>query len=158
MRKYDDERDMILARSEIDPISGCWEWSGSRNPKGYGTAQFRGRGMNAHRVSYLAFMGPIGPGLCVCHVCDNPGCVNPEHLWLGTYKENWHDCRAKGRETSGERNGRSKLTHDDILRMRLMYALNPDRTQQVIASLFGVSRSCVCKIVNRKAWFKDVRP
>lgn len=80
---------------------GCWEWSGNTDGKGYGTLSNRnGRGFSpekAHRVSYEKHYGKIPNGMNVCHSCDNPECTNPEHLWIGTQKENMKDCGAKGR-------------------------------------------------------------
>ena len=78
---------------------GCWRWKGAKTVDGYGT--FGGGGLpftaRAHRVSWELFVGPIPEGAHVLHRCDNPGCVNPEHLWLGTAKDNSDDKYAKGR-------------------------------------------------------------
>ena len=81
---------------------GCWLWQGSRNNKGYGQLSKGGRSGGSvltHRYSWEIHNGPIPDGLCVCHRCDNPPCVNPEHLFLGTYKDNAVDRRDKGRNT-----------------------------------------------------------
>lgn len=77
--------------------SGCIEWIGGKDPNGYGRFSLSGKGDYAHRASYEIFKGPIPTGLCVCHKCDNPRCVNPDHLWLGTQTENIKDRDAKGR-------------------------------------------------------------
>lgn len=86
-------------------LSDCWHFCGARNEFGYGRMTFNGRLQVAHRLSYQAFVGPIPDGLSVLHRCDNPSCINPDHLWLGTYSDNRRDCVAKGRhnEPSGER-------------------------------------------------------
>jgi hypothetical protein len=80
---------------------GCWGWIGNTDGKGYGTLSNRkGNGFSpekAHRVSYEKFYGEIPKGMNVCHACDNPVCTNPQHLWIGTQKENMQDCGAKGR-------------------------------------------------------------
>jgi len=78
---------------------GCWLWIGNKNQRGYG--QLRegkvGYSWTAHRLSWMIYRGPILEGLCVPRTCDNPSCVNPKHLWLGTHKDNMRDCIAKGR-------------------------------------------------------------
>ncbi len=81
--------------SKVDKSGDCWLWRGSVNPQGYGTFSFGGKSRGAHRVSYLLSKGEIGDGLCVCHTCDNPPCVNPDHLWLGTQADNMRDMGSK---------------------------------------------------------------
>lgn len=78
-------------------LSDCWHFCGARNAFGYGRLTVNGRLQVAHRLSYEAFVGPIPQGMSVLHKCDNPSCINPEHLWLGTYSDNRRDCHAKGR-------------------------------------------------------------
>ena len=77
--------------------SGCWNWTGKKNWKGYGVFWACGRYVGAHRFSYYAYRGSIPNGLFVCHICDNPGCVNPSHLFLGTARDNTQDSIRKGR-------------------------------------------------------------
>ncbi len=92
------------------PGMDCWEWQGSKNELGYGRMGAGGRHtgtIKAHRVAYSLCCGEIPEGLAVCHACDNPGCVNPSHLWLGTKGDNTKDMLAKGRA----RNGRKERTH-----------------------------------------------
>ena len=76
--------------------SGCWQWQlALRNT--YGVMKYSGKNESAHRLSYLAFRGKIPDGLLVCHTCDNPACINPKHLFLGTHSDNMQDCSKKGR-------------------------------------------------------------
>ena len=107
-------------------IDQCWEWNANKLPKGYGMIGAGGR-LNrrqayAHRVAYQLYVGEIPKGMLVCHRCDNPSCVNPTHLFLGTQKDNIQDCVKKGRNkngnSKGEKNGRAKLTVEDVLVIR----------------------------------------
>lgn len=87
----------LLEKIEINPVSGCWEFTGFKNKKGYGSIWHVENMDEAHRVSYTVFVAPIPEGIFVLHRCDNPPCINPEHLFLGTHLDNMADMRAKGR-------------------------------------------------------------
>lgn len=127
----------------------CWLWTGSVRGAGYGRISDGARSIPAHRVSYELHYGPIPEGLLVCHKCDVPGCVNPNHLFVGTQKENLADRNAKGRfhPVKGEKHGRSKLTNGQV---RLI--LKDSRKHQDIASDHGISSAMVCCIKARKNW------
>lgn len=83
--------------SKVNKTSTCWEWSASCS-NGYGSCSFQGKPWRAHRLSYTLTYGEIPSGMLVCHKCDNPACVNPEHLFLGSHKDNFQDMVAKGRQ------------------------------------------------------------
>ena len=136
-----------LAYYSRDAEGGCKVWTGYRNPKGYGTMSFIKRCDYAHRWAYRSAHGAIPAGLCVCHRCDNPGCINPDHLFLGTKAENNADMQAKGRAAAGERNGLAKLTEAEAKAI-----LMDHRRHRVIADEYGVSDSLVCMIKRRKVW------
>jgi hypothetical protein len=139
---------------------GCWVWSGYKNRQGYGYLRVGGIVERAHRISWIIHNGLITDGgVFVCHKCDNPSCVNPDHLWLGTPEDNVMDMISKGRNhkfknephmcCEGHRD--SKLTNNQVLEIRALYSLG-GITQRNLASIFGVSGPMICKIVNRRRW------
>lgn len=131
--------------------SACWEWQAHRNG-GYGVIGWGGRDQKAHRVSWSIVNGPIPEGLCVCHRCDNPGCVNPAHLFLGTHADNMLDREIKGRANrpsfAGERNSQAKLTSENVNNI-----LSSAETSPVLAKRYGVSASSIRRIKTR-GWGK----
>jgi hypothetical protein len=129
--------------------SGCILWAGVKTRLGYGA--FGTPPKAAHRFAYELANGPIPNGLHVCHRCDNPGCVNHEHLFLGTRSENMADMRSKGRQCRGEAKYSSVLTEDDVREIRRRYA-DGGVFYKELAAAFGVSPPLICRIVNRKKW------
>ena len=107
----------------VNPYCGtdqCWEWQDSKDKDGYGKMRVGKRKVRAHRLSYKLFVGDVPDDMLVCHKCDNPGCVNPSHLFLGSYLDNNRDSHKKGRgaDQTGENNHRSKLTWRDVREIR----------------------------------------
>lgn len=131
----------------------CWRWTGAVDGYGYGYLGNRRRpNHKAHRLSYEIHFGTILEGLCVCHHCDNPPCVNPKHLFLGTLADNNEDRKRKGRnhDRRGDKNSRAKLGWDDV---RLIRELRSEgMSQQCIAERFGVCQVTVSKIVRGQTW------
>ena len=142
----------IWAKIKKGDSDECWPYIGATKPEGYGFIMINGRSVMAHRFIWEFTFGPITGGLLVCHKCDNPPCCNPAHLFLGTPKDNLDDCKKKGRwaDRSGEKAGNSKLTNDQIFKIREMSKLG--FTQKQIGSEIGTHYTNVGRILNAKRW------
>lgn len=130
--------------------TGCWEWTGLKGKWGYGTIGYDRRTCLAHRIAYELFKDPIPQGLLVLHRCDNPGCVNPDHLFLGTNDDNMRDMAAKGRSTKGSRNTESKLTEEIVARMRDRHARGESYVS--IARAYGVNETTARRAIRGLTW------
>jgi hypothetical protein len=147
----------MLERYEVDQRTGCWEFSGQRDSKGYGIVAFGQHRTGdrirtpAHRYFYKQLVAQVPDGVVVCHRCDNPPCVNPEHLFVGTPRDNVRDCITKGRRVDkgavGVANSHAKLTADDVVAIRQMSG-----TQESIGRIFGITQANVSEIKLRKTW------
>lgn len=132
---------------------GCTLWTGFRDPKGYG--RFAPSGTHAtlaHRWSYEQRFGKIPPGLAVCHRCDVPACVNPDHLFVGTIIDNNADCKAKGRVAHGGAHGHAKLTEADVVTIRRLASQGEKAV--ALAARYGVVRNTIYRVISpaRKHW------
>jgi hypothetical protein len=159
----------------IEIINDCWLWTGtSIGNNGYGIASHEGRRWVASRLSYRIFKGEIPEGLLVCHTCDNRKCINPDHLWIGTHKDNAKDAMKKGRLTKvwgrkktqeeidkiqrnrkkpdqkGEKHGQSKLTNEKVLEIR--EKLKSKITYRELAEEFEVDICTISDIKFRRTW------
>jgi hypothetical protein len=139
----------------IEKTDECWVWTGNTSRRGYGSLQEGGRGsktISAHRYSYEVHRGPIPDGLVVMHSCDNPSCVNPDHLSVGTYRENTQDMIRKGRKRTvaptGTGNGKSKL-NDDLVRY---IRQNKEKSHASLARELGLSQNCIRGVRTRRTW------
>lgn len=139
----------------VDLSSECWIWTGGKTGTGYGHMWIvtDNNHILAHRMSYQMHHGPIPDGLQVCHKCDNPPCVNPSHLFLGTAKDNALDKIAKGRGRApyGEKHWRSKLTEQQVVEIRQIHATE-GLSFNAIGRRFAVKGQAVKKIVHRQLW------
>lgn len=116
----------------------CWTWTGSTSARGYGQTSFGGFSMFAHRVSWMIHFGPIPADMYVLHRCDNPPCINPNHLFLGTNQDNYDDRDAKGRVAHGERAAKAKLTAAQVMDIRAS-----DEPDSVLGRRYGVYASTI---------------
>ena len=148
-----DRRPGLEELYEPEPMSGCWLWVGSRDQDGYGHWWDGRVASRAHRAMWAVLNGPIPIGLCVLHRCDNPPCVNPGHLFLGTRRENSQDmvrkCRSRGPHLKGEAQAGAKLTDAVVLSIRRRYRRG---NGLALAAEYGVSQSLISLIILRKAW------
>lgn len=155
--------------TQISDLLGCWEWQkGLGSPFGYGVFYFDGKSQRAHRVSWTIVYGPIPAGLWVLHKCDNPGCVNPSHLYLGTAKDNMRDSVERGRRpakynqplntsyqprlrnNSREYKFTAKLTPVDVIQIRKLLASG--KSGGSIAKQYSVCRQSIWNIKHRRCW------
>jgi hypothetical protein len=131
--------------AKVQRGDGCWPWTGNRLPTGYGRVTRRNRSIYAHRVSWVLHHGPIPAGLWVLHRCDNPPCVRPDHLFLGTNDDNVADRDAKGRGL-----GHARLTPEDVLEIRRAVTQGLTRTE--LARKYGVARTTVSDAAAGTTW------
>jgi len=133
----------------------CWIWVGDKNPYGYGIVRHtNGKRENAHRVSYRFYHGIFPVKLQICHKCDNSSCVNPDHLFLGTQKDNMQDMHKKGRNIRGDikgiKNGRHIYTEEQVLKIRRLYQQGM-RIVDIHKQFEGTYQS-VWAIIRKKFW------
>jgi len=141
----------LYGRCVVDSDTGCWEFTGAKNTKGYGNIGIDGRTVSAHRVSYMiANDGAVTPGNHVCHSCDNPSCVNPDHLWEGSHSENMSDRQSKCRAAKGECHGKSKLTTTQVVAIKRMMKTGLSNAE--IARKMRVSTTTVRRIKLGITW------
>jgi hypothetical protein len=146
----------FLEKIREDSETGCWEWQGSKNNHGYGVMGVGRSNRAAHRVGYELYRRPLEKGELALHRCDNPGCVNPRHIFTGDQKANVRDMNAKGRgnytkeKVRGSRSPNSKLTEADVAELKRRLLLGEPKTK--LARDFNISRAVIWNIQTGKAW------
>ncbi len=130
----------------------CWNWISSYDTKGYGQMGIDNKFVLAHRFSWTLHFGEIHNDLCVLHKCDNPKCVNPSHLFLGTRKDNMDDKVNKNRQAKGENIGIHKLTISQIKEIR---SLKGKLSQRKIAQVFNVSHTAIGCVHRNETWVEN---
>lgn len=140
---------------KVDKSGDCWIWTGRRSGSmGYGRFNVdRETALVAHRVAYILATGPIPSGMLLCHSCDNPPCVNPAHLFIGTAKDNHDDMRAKRRENYliGERHQHALLTNDQVKSLRQRYQSRESSLDELVAE-YGLRRRTIQQILRGKRY------
>lgn len=157
MKGFEGVRERLLSRVEVDR-HGCWNWTGSKNTAGYGNISIGSRTdgsrrtAKAHRISFHSFNGIDPSGFDVCHKCDNPSCINPNHLFLGTEKDNVADMDAKGRRgyVLPEHNHATKLTRGQVI--EAIQLRREGASYYSIAKKYGVYRETMRQAIIGKTW------
>ena len=151
-------KEFFLSRVSPEPNSGCWLWTGAQR-KGYGYMKVNGKNKQATHVAWELFVGPIPKrddyfGTCVLHKCDNPPCVNPDHLCLGSHQDNMRDRSQKGHDFGGATqvgagNFNAKLSEKDVLEIKKLLVKH---TQAHVAREYGISSAHIHRIKTGKRW------
>lgn len=131
--------------SKVEKTESCWNWTQGLDRRGYGQIKISARNYGAHRLSWFIHNGSIPTNLSVCHRCDRPSCIRPDHLFLGTHAENMADMHKKNRHRVG-----SKLTAEQVRQIKQMY--QEGITQSEIASIMNVTFSNISYILSGKTW------
>lgn len=142
---------VVKGMGEKNLKTGCIHWTMYRNPDGYGQFGFMGKKVFAHRSSFEVFNGEIPKDGIVRHCCDNPSCVNPEHLVVGDSWDNVQDCLSRGRFQMGWKHWNTRFTDSDIMMIRELYGTKEMNLKQ-IGERFGVSFQTISRIVRRDLW------
>jgi hypothetical protein len=137
----------------------CWTWTGPLLQDGYGQIRWNGKTLGAHRAAYQLLVGPVPDHLWVLHTCNNPSCVNPLHLYLGTVEDNNRDRDRAGRQARlrGPLNGHDKLTWEKVAEIRTLYA-DGQQTYKSLGHLYKVDRTMIGQIIRNETWKEEWRP
>lgn len=136
----------------MDKVNSDWQWTAGKHREGYGEFCIDGKEVYAHRVSYELFVGPIPEGMDILHSCDDPGCVNPEHLHPGTHSANMHEMSERKRIPSGEKHNLSKMTQVQVNKIREDWNNNKIKSIRECAEEYSVNYTTIWNIIYNKTW------
>ena len=147
--------DRFMSKVKVDDFTGCWEWQRYKNSNGYGVTKHNGKTVMAHRAFYEMYNGGIPEGLIILHACDNPSCVNPDHLTTGTRSDNMIDMVSKKRQRNQTLDVESVKIIKGFLARRSLSSTGRMEygASRFIADWFGVSRETVTQIISGRIWF-----
>lgn len=146
MTEKDQQR--FWSKVNLGTEENCWDWTASCVTAGYGKFSYKSKAFDAHRFSYFLHFGEIPRGMFVCHRCDNPKCVNPSHLFLGTNLDNVKDMIAKRLHRFGDKTSRSKVANKEIKKIKTLY--KKGISQKQLAKKFGICQSSISRILSGK--------
>jgi hypothetical protein len=153
-KEFDDPSEFWCRADQTGGPDACWIWLGGLTRSGYGQAKWAINGVRrpfkAHQIAFAVTAGCLPRGQVIRHSCDNPRCVNPVHLVLGSQAENMADMVRRGRSAKGEGHSQAKLTEQQVIEIRRLRTLG--YSQRVIGVMFGVSRSAISDIASGKNW------
>jgi hypothetical protein len=133
--------DRYLSKRPSGAQHDCWEWQAAKDAYGYGVFWLAGKNVKAHRVAYELVNGKIGDGMLGCHRCDNRGCCNPAHIFVGSNRDNLADRQAKWRQPHGEKHYNARLSDDDIRTI-----LSSPEKSVILAERYGVHRCYIASL------------
>lgn len=140
-------KERLLNKVQPEPNTGCWFWLGAADSLGYGRIGIGGsKVVLSHRLSYQLFKGPVPEDLCVLHKCDTPCCVNPDHLFLGTKKDNAIDCATKYRTNPKS----AKLNHESVRQIRSRF--KSGASIKTLVQDYNLARETIREVVTGKTW------
>lgn len=148
--EYTNELKQRLIQKTVINENGCWLWTGCTKQFDYGVVRAKRKNYLAHRLAYEIFKNELPGNKYVCHSCDTPRCINPDHLFLGTQTENMFDAKTKKRMKSGEDHYSTKLSKKDVEEIRVLVGMK--FSQRKLAKLFSVSQSCIGQIARKQRW------
>jgi HNH endonuclease len=153
-RKVRDVRERFFEKVDTgNTVNGCWLWLAGKNHQKYGRFYYDGWDQPAHRVAYILANGPVDPKLLACHSCDQPSCVNPSHIFMGTQKQNMEDCKKKGRFAThiGEANPRARLTNAQVIQIRKLFDSGL-YTRRALIKMYKIPASTLDNVIYRINW------
>lgn len=143
------KKTVLRIYDKVSYVGDCWLWKGSLRPDGYGTIIYKQKHALAHRVAFTVFVSPIHNNLHVLHRCDNPACVNPYHLYLGTHQDNMKDrqVRQRGNQPKGSKRKNAKLTEEKVISIKA-----DSRTHKEIAQTYNVDETLISQVKRGIVW------